>query len=410
MVFLPSVILRTDGYCAISSSSVVLPMAMGERFFYIFLSYEANLLKKQPEATIVNTVRIGVIGTSFISDFYHLSILSALPDAELVAVCGRNDERAREVAEKHSIPRVFADYREMIGSGLLDAVVIATPDDLHYPMTMEAISKGLHVLCEKPLALNVTQAREMRDAAKSAQLVTLVNHTWRWMPACRYARKLINEGYVGNLHRAVFQYRAGYGRSKKKEWKFNAMRDNGALGDIGSHMIDMARYLVGEITEVSAKLKPCANIVPGEATDLENIGPSNDMASLLLGFAGGETAFIVASAIDYLGGQHQRVELHGTEGSLEISFKLKGDTQIHCIRGEEYTEETLEIPVEFGGKPSFDGLPDYFASHDIGPQLFVRSILGQAVPAPTFDDGYRIQRVMDAAIESNSRGVRIAIT
>ena len=92
-----------------------------------------------------------------------------MPEAEFIAVCGRNGARAHEVAEKHSIPRVFTDYREMIGSGLLDAVVIATPDDLHRPMTMEAVNNGLHVLCEKPLALNATQAREMRDGAQSAQ-------------------------------------------------------------------------------------------------------------------------------------------------------------------------------------------------------------------------------------------------
>lgn len=358
---------------------------------------------------MADTVRIGVIGTSFISDFYHLSILSASPEAELVAVCGRNGERAHEVAEKHSIPRVFTDYHEMIEGGLLDAVVIATPDDLHYPMTMEALSNGLHVLCEKPLAMDATQAREMRDSAHSAQRVTLVNHTWRWMPAYRYARKLVNDGYIGNLHHAVFHYRAGYARSRKKTWKFDAARTIGVLGGLGSHMIDLARYLVGEISEVSAKLKTSEQIGLGESSGREDIGPSNDLASLLLTFAGGETAYIVASRIDYLNDQRQLVELHGSEGSLDITLQLKASPQIHCIRGEEFTEETLEIPAEFGRCPPLSEMPDYFASNDIGPRLFVRSILGQAVPAPTFDDGYRIQQVMDAAVESDSKGARIAI-
>ena len=357
-----------------------------------------------------DTVRIGVIGTSFISDFYHLSILSALPEVELIAVCGRNGERSREVAEKHSIPRVFTDYREMIRSGLLDAVVIATPEDLHHPMTMEAIRNGLHVLCEKPLGLNPTQAREMRDSAQSAKRVTLVNHTYRWMPAYRYARRLVDDGYIGNLHRAVFHYRAGYARSKKKNWKIDAARYIGVLGDLGSHMIDMARYLVGEITEVSAKLKTCVKIGLDDASVSDDIELPNDLASLLVGFAGGETAYIIASAVDYLSDQHQHVELHGSEGSLDIKVQLKASPQIHCIRGEDFTKETLEIPAELGRCPPLSELRGYFASNDIGPRLFVQSILGQAVQAPTFDDGYRIQQIMDAAIESDSKGVRITIT
>lgn len=107
-------------------------------------------------------VRIGVIGTSGWSEV-HINNLKKHSGADLAAVCGRNLAHTTEIAQKYAIPHIFTDYRQMIDQAGLDAVVVCSPDDLHYPMTMQALDKGLHVLCEKPLALDVAQARAMRD-------------------------------------------------------------------------------------------------------------------------------------------------------------------------------------------------------------------------------------------------------
>jgi predicted dehydrogenase len=106
-------------------------------------------------------VRVGVIGTSWWADMMHLPSLKSHPGAQIAAICGRKRDRADDMARKYEIPRVFTDYREMIARANLDAVVIATPQDLHYPMTMAALDAGLHVMCEKEMALNAHQAREM---------------------------------------------------------------------------------------------------------------------------------------------------------------------------------------------------------------------------------------------------------
>jgi predicted dehydrogenase len=97
-------------------------------------------------------VRVGVIGTSWFADGCHLPALKCYPRAELAAICGRNTDRADAMAKKYGIPLAFTDYREMIDKGNLNAVVVVTPDDLHYPMTMDALDAGLHVLCQKPLS------------------------------------------------------------------------------------------------------------------------------------------------------------------------------------------------------------------------------------------------------------------
>ena len=106
-------------------------------------------------------VRIGVVGTSWWAELMYLPVLQRHPRAELVAVCGRNRERLDHIAQKYSLPQAFTDYQAMIEQAGLHALVISTPDDLHYPIAMSALDAGLHVLCEKPLALDMAQATAM---------------------------------------------------------------------------------------------------------------------------------------------------------------------------------------------------------------------------------------------------------
>src|SRR5262245_3793179 len=103
-------------------------------------------------AIVTDTIRVGVVGTSWYADLMHLPNLASHPRAELSAICGRDRNRAQEMATKYAIPHVFTDYRDMIAQGGLQALVVAIPDDLHYLVTMDALDAGLHVLCEKPLA------------------------------------------------------------------------------------------------------------------------------------------------------------------------------------------------------------------------------------------------------------------
>src|SRR5690242_8599504 len=116
---------------------------------------------KERNLTMAELVRIGIVGTSWWADLLHLPSLTSHPQATIAAICGRNRERTEEMAKKYAIPLVFTDYRDMLARANLHALVISTPDDLHFPMTMDALDAGLHVLCEKPLAMNAGQARAM---------------------------------------------------------------------------------------------------------------------------------------------------------------------------------------------------------------------------------------------------------
>ena len=139
---------------------------------------------------MADKVRVGIIGTSWWAEAMYLPSLESHPSAEVVAVCGRNRERGEEIAEKYGISHVFTDYRELIKKADLDAVVVATPDDLHFPMTMNALAAGLHVLCEKPLASNSDQAEKMYEKAQATRVKHMVLFTWRWQPHFQYLKQL----------------------------------------------------------------------------------------------------------------------------------------------------------------------------------------------------------------------------
>jgi len=147
-------------------------------------------------------VRVGIIGTSWWTEMMFLSSFKSHSSAEILAICGRNRNRAEEMAKKYDIPQVFTDYRTLLEQDNLDAVVVATPDDLHFPMTMDALDAGLHVLCEKPMALNAQHAREMYDKAEAVGVKHMVLFTWRWQPHFRYLKQLVDDGYIGRCYQA----------------------------------------------------------------------------------------------------------------------------------------------------------------------------------------------------------------
>src|SRR5215831_17136482 len=125
-------------------------------------------------------VRVGIVGTSAWADAMYLPALKNHPQAEIAAICGRNPEKTQLFAARWDVPHFYTDYRAMIDAEELDAIVIATTNDTHHPITMAALDAGLHVLCEKPLALNAAQAREMAQKAKAVGVKTMVPFTYRY--------------------------------------------------------------------------------------------------------------------------------------------------------------------------------------------------------------------------------------
>jgi predicted dehydrogenase len=362
------------------------------------------------EAMMAERVRVGVIGTSMFAELLHLEYLAADERVELAAICGRNQERAAEVARKYGIPRVFADWREMLDRTALDAVVIVTPDDLHYPMAMAALERGLHVLCEKSLANTAAQAREMYEAAERKRVKHMTMFTARWFPGFRYARRLVEEGYLGGLYHATFREFGGGWRQPRYRWRRDARRGNGVLGDIGSHKIDMARWLCDDIAAVAAHTGSYV-AQPGPDGEPVLATPANDSAMLLVRFTRGAHGSIHVSNVAHpaVGSRAQVHALHGANGTLEIA-----DTAVRGARGDEKTVGTLELPPDIAGgvdldRPLLEWAREYFLTQPVGDRAFLEAIVHDHPAAPSFYDGWKAQQVVDAALESSRTGRWVTI-
>jgi predicted dehydrogenase len=374
---------------------------------YDKMQYPAEQRDNERRQTMTNTVQVGIIGTSWWADVMHLPSLKSHPRAELYSICGRNRTRAEELASKYAIPHVFTDYHDLIKHGNLQALVIATPDDLHYPITMAALDAGLHVLCEKPLALTAVQAQAMYDKAEAAGVKHMVLFTYRWIPIYRYVRQLIDQGYLGRCYHCNIRYLGGYGRDGQYGWRFDAQHSNGILGDLGSHMIDLARWFVGDIAKVSGQL---TTFVDRPDPNGERLDAANDAAMVAVQFANGAQGTIHVSAVAHIGerGQEQQVILHGEEGTLEVACTFTG-AELRGIHHDEKQIHPLAIPNELWGevdrtKPYLDQLFELFYKQSAGPRLFIDTIGGDGIAEPTFYEGLQVQAVLDAAIESHRSG------
>ena len=193
-------------------------------------------------------ISVGLVGTSWWADLMYLPALENHSHGRITAVCGRNIERAQELANKWHIPHVYSDYNALIESGQVEALIVLTPNDSHYPITMKALEAGLHVLCEKPMGLNYDEARRMAELAGQKGVKHLVPFTWRFMPTSRYLKELIDSGYLGTPYHLYLRWYAGLGRGRDYNWRFDAGKaGTGALGDLGSHLIYLANWFFGGV-------------------------------------------------------------------------------------------------------------------------------------------------------------------
>jgi len=373
---------------------------------YLFLHCHGDSMSK--------TIKVGVVGTSWFADLFHLPNLDSHPQATITAICGRNQEKAKEMADKYQIPLVFSDYQTMISEAEIEALVIITPDYLHYPITMSAIKANLHVYCEKPLSMTSRQAVEMWEAADQAKVKHMVGFSWRCVPIIEKMYELVKDGYIGNCFEGHFHYRGGYGRSSEGSWKWNRNYGLGILGDLGSHMIDMARSMVGEVSQVNAML---SNYVSRVEEDGSKQQPNNDSAFLMLKFENGAQVSIQASAIADIGnrGQEQEFILHGSNGTLEYKFNMKDGYQLQGLQSgvEEFNQ--IEIPAEiWEGIDRTQGIigeiTQLSQSRSINTRRFIDAIRQDLEIEPSFYDGMKVQKIIDAALQSDQKGETVNIS
>lgn len=320
------------------------------------------------------------------------------------AISSGNPANAQRVAQQLTMPEVYTDWRDLIAAPTVDVVSIVTPPHLHAEMAIAALQAGKHVICEKPMALNVGQAEAMLAAAQAApNQLAIIDHELRFHPQRIQLRRLLREGYVGELI-AVHLDRLGSERLNPAlpwGWLADVEQGGGMLGAVGSHLLDLARWLVGRIDTLTAQLQIGHTLRQEPATDVPHPVTADDHAHLLLRFANHAQGTITVSSITP-GGYGMSVTAIGTKGALRLDNqdRLWGAQGDALHQGQWQPIETdfpaAEIADLQGKSPFIIG--SYYLAKRLAEALTAGETLLQE-PA-SFYDGLAVQRYLDAARRS----------
>lgn len=191
-------------------------------------------------------LKVGVIGAGGIATWAHMPAWVTMNDVEIVAICDIKLEKAKALAQKHNVPQVFENYKDLLNLPGLDAVDICTPNYLHSIIAVEALEKGLHVFCEKPDAISVSEAERMKAAAEKSGKTLMVMRNNRYRTISAFAKKFIEDGNLGEIYAARCGWQRRRGIPGKGGWFTTKEQSGGGpLIDLGVHMIDLTMWLMG---------------------------------------------------------------------------------------------------------------------------------------------------------------------
>jgi predicted dehydrogenase len=354
----------------------------------------------------MKSVGIGIIGTGF-GQYTQMPGFQHTEGARLVAVTSGHVENARRAAVRFAIPHVCKDVAGLAAHPEVDLVVISSPPHTHREAVLAAAGAGKHILCEKPMALDVDEACEMARAAEGAGVLNLIDHELRFTPNRRKVKALIESGFIGQPRHVLTVYRADFNRRYRAfNWWYQAGTGGGLLGAIGSHVIDSIRWWMGDVADVDCRLRTFVASRPdGEGGEPHKV-ETDDYASLRLGLAGGVTAEISLSSVA-TGAPEHRFEIVGEEGTLVLDDERRSLTVWREGKAEDLAEEDPARGLE--------GMRDNIWAS--GFVHYARAIVGalwegrtEVDGAATFRDGAYVQAVLDAARRSDERGCRETVS
>ncbi|MBW4581681.1 MAG: Gfo/Idh/MocA family oxidoreductase [Tildeniella nuda ZEHNDER 1965/U140] len=356
------------------------------------------------------TLGIAIVGTGF-GQKVHIPGFQAHPRTQTVAVYHRDRAKAESIAQQYEIPHACTTIEAIVALPDVQGVSISTPPFLHYEQAKIVLNAGKHLLLEKPTTLSAREALELQQLAIAKGVVANLNFEFRCIPAWLRLAELLAEGYVGKPRLIKVDWLVSSRADASRPWNWYAQKalGGGALGAIGSHTFDYIAWLFGDIKQLCARLSVSVPVRLDPASGQLKPVDADDVCTILLELADGTPCQMCLSAATYQGRGHW-LEVYGDRGTLVLGsgnqkdyvhgFKLWGSHQ-----GE--TLQELEIPkrLEF---------PETFQDGRIAP--FVRIIdrwvegidAGGAI-APSLEDGYKAQRLMDRAHESHQSGRWVAV-
>jgi predicted dehydrogenase len=374
----------------------------------------------------VKPLNVALIGTGFMGKAHSIAtavvpILFGSPvDVVRKVVVDIDEELARNAAKTYGFEEYATDWRDVVNRSDIDIIDICTPNDTHAPIGIAAAKAGKHILCEKPMSMTVAEAEEMQAAAKKAGVVTMLSYNYRHTPAIQMAKRLIEDGRIGKILTFRGHYLQDWGADPMAplSWRFNKEKaGSGTLGDVGTHIVDAARMLVGEFASVNAIVKTFVNERPlpagrffgqrGEASSEMGKVDVDDAALTMIQFNNGAYGTIEVTRNAW--GHHNQIgfEIHGTLGS--VAFDYQRLNELRVAFGNEAKTDTFGWRTVYSGpnQPYGDLLwpiagmgQGYIDVKSLEWYNFLKAIAEKREASPNFADGVQIERIAEAILKS----------
>ncbi|MBK9941156.1 MAG: Gfo/Idh/MocA family oxidoreductase [Kouleothrix sp.] len=352
-------------------------------------------------------LRVGVIGAGV--GEMHLAGYSKLPQVEIVALAGLEDERVRRMAAEYHVPQTYREYSDLLAVPAIDAVSICLPNALHLPVTLAALRAGKHVLVEKPLARSADEGRAMVEAARELDRILMIAFNHRYRGDVQWIKQYVESGALGRIYYAKAHWMRRAGIPRLGSWFVSkAQAGGGPLVDLGVHVLDMAMYLMGEPHATAVSASAYAEFGPRglKGWDMRSQSSAErlpyeveDLATAFVRLEGGATLLLEASwATHSTASDDFGVTLYGSEGGVELMVR-------------DYTHEnTVRVFHDIGGVAT-DIAPKIRkqGGHDTVVERFVAAVLDGAPRIPSAEDGLRRAAIIDACYRSAAAGREVAV-
>ena len=374
---------------------------------------------KEKAASQQQSYRVALLGTKFMGKAHSQAYrnvnmyFSDAPKVERVVICGRNPDETEQAREAFGWQEASTDWRAVVARDDIDIIDVSTPGHMHRGMVLAAAEAGKHIVCEKPLANTLAEAEQMVAAVEAAGVSHLLMHNYRRVPAVALAKRMVEDGRVGEIRHFRARYLQDWALSPDLElvWRFDAkLAGSGALGDLGAHVIDLGRYLCGEISELAATSETFIKrrAVTAGSSEMADV-TVDDAAALCVRFANGAIGTIEASRFAPGRKNHNTFEINGSKGSITFDLENLNHLRFYSVEDQPDAQGFHEIiSCSLGKHPYADAW--WFDGHLLGYEhSFTHTIYDwlQALVAgvsthPNFHDGLANQRILDAAARASS--------
>lgn len=351
-------------------------------------------------------IRIGIVGLGGMAN-EHMRHMEKLEAVRVTALCDKNQDAVDRMAAKLGIDptHLHTDYSALIADAEVDAVLSITPNDVHYEILKCCLQHNKPFMTEKPFTRTYEEAHELLKQYQATPVQGMVGFSYRYIPSFRYARDLIRSGELGVIRSVFVQYLQSWGVpmfNTPMNWRYERqITGTGALGDLGSHMVDAARFLIGEFEEVAALLNTFIHRRPDPRTGGEGIVDVDDFAGFLASLTGGVSGVFQTSRNAYGSGNQLEVMIYGDLGTIKVN--CENPEQLTLIRQQTGTDNPWMSVTEDRRVPS---------PYVIGQmQDFVDMLRGNVrEELADLPDGYENQRVLEAIFRAANEKRTVSLT